>query len=138
MTGPLVTLATAATLWLAAVPAGAGAQERPSNASAAPGRLALGLHHRHAPGTDPLAPERAAIRAAARRSRWREGAVIGAVVFGTTGVVLAGGFCGANDSASANGCTAEILGGALLGGAIGGVFGGLIGAQIHRSDQSQP
>jgi hypothetical protein len=48
--------------------------------------------------------------------------------------VLAAGFCGANDSASANRCTADIVGGTLLGVAIGGVFGGLIGAQIHRGE----
>jgi hypothetical protein len=90
---------------------------------------------------DPLAAERVAIVAAARRSRWLEGGIVGAVAFGVTGGVLAAGFCGADDSAggaSANGCTEEILGGGLLGAAIGGVIGGLVGSQIHGGPRLEP
>ena len=69
------------------------------------------------------------IRAAVRRSHWREGAIVGAVLFGAAGAYVGGGICGANDRAS---CTGEIIGGGLLGAAIGGVAGGLIGAQIRK------
>jgi hypothetical protein len=79
-----------------------------------------------------LAPERAAIRAAVRRTRWREGAVVGAVVFGAAGAVLAGGICGAASEVASGSCTEEIFGGGLLGAVTGGVVGGLIGAQIHK------
>jgi hypothetical protein len=70
-----------------------------------------------------------AIRAAVRRSHWREGAIVGAVLFGAAGAYVGGGICGANDRAS---CTGEIIGGGLLGAAVGGVAGGLIGAQIRK------
>jgi hypothetical protein len=84
---------------------------------------------------DPLAAERAAIGKAVRRSRWLEGAVIGGVVFGAAGGVLAAGFCGADDSAQGaaqDGCTEEILLGSVAGAAVGGLLGGLIGSRIRR------
>lgn len=83
----------------------------------------------------PLAAERAAIRAAARRSYWLEGAVAGGLVFGAAGAVMAGGFCAADDRAGGaafGGCTDEIIGGGLLGAALGGVLGGLVGSRIHK------
>ena len=85
--------------------------------------------------SDPLARERAAIREAVRRSRWLEGAVIGGVVFGAAGGVLAAGFCGSDDSAQGaaqDGCTEEILLGSVAGAAVGGLVGGLIGSRIRR------
>ena len=85
----------------------------------------------------PLATERAAIRAAARRSYWLEGAIAGGVVFGVTGAVVAGGLCGADDSAGGaafGGCTDEIIGGGVLGAALGGVLGGLVGSRIHKHE----
>jgi hypothetical protein len=85
----------------------------------------------------PLAAERAAIRAAARRSYWLEGAIAGGVVFGAAGAVVAGGFCAADDRAGGaayGGCTDEIIGGGLLGAALGGVLGGLVGSRIHKHE----
>ena len=85
----------------------------------------------------PLAAEGAAIRAAARRSYWLEGAVAGGLVFGAAGAVMAGGFCGADDRAGGaayGGCTDEIIGGGLLGAALGGVLGGLVGSRIHKHE----
>jgi hypothetical protein len=69
------------------------------------------------------------IRAAVRRSHWREKTIVGAVLFGAAGAYVGGGICGANDRAS---CTGEIIGGGLLGAAVGGVAGGLSGAQIRK------
>jgi len=120
-------------LCLAFAPGSLGAQAQESRwqpvpvPSIAPGvpYPALGI----ARGASPLAPERAAIRAAVRRSHWREGAIVGAVPFGAAGAYVGGGICGANDGAS---CTGEIIGGGLLGAAVGGVAGGLIGAQIRK------
>ena len=83
---------------------------------------------------DPLASERTAIAKAVRRSRWLEGAVIGGVVFAAAGGVLAGGHCGADDSAEGaaqDGCTEEILLGGVAGAAVGGLIGGLIGSRIR-------
>jgi hypothetical protein len=127
-------------LSIAATPPALGAQAleargrpvpRPSIAAMRYSALALGP----ARAESPLAPERAAIRAAVRRSRWREGAIVGALLFGAAGAYVGGGICGADDGAggaASDGCTGEIIGGGLLGVVVGGVAGGLIGAQIRK------
>jgi hypothetical protein len=125
-------------LWIAATPLSLGAQALethrrpvPSLASIRYAPLALGP----ARGESPLAPERAAIRTAVRRSRWREGAIVGALLFGAAGAYVGGGICGADDGAggaASDGCTGEIIGGGLLGAVVGAVPGGVIGAQIRK------
>jgi hypothetical protein len=77
---------------------------------------------------DPLAGERSALRAAAGRSHWREGAVVGGVAFGVGVGYVAGGICGANEEAS---CTENVIGGGLAGAAVGVLIGGLVGYLIH-------
>ena len=127
-------------LWLLLAPASVRAQGPASRRLPAPETahaVAASLYPvpRAAYTDSPLAAERAAIRAAARRSYWLEGAIAGGLIFGATGAVLAGGFCGADDRAGGaayGGCTDEIVGGGLLGAALGGVLGGLVGSRIHK------
>jgi hypothetical protein len=125
-------------LSLAATPAPVGAQDRASPRQP-PSliRVAASLSPtlRAPRAAAPLDSERAAIRAAVRRTRWREGLIAGAVVFAVVGGYVAGGFCAADDGATgaaSNGCTEEILGGGVAGAAVGGLIGGLIGSRIGR------
>lgn len=131
-----VVLLSALALWLP--PTLPGAQQRSAGFEEASLESVAGRAGRQ---PERLAAERAAIVAAARRSRWLEGAIVGGVAFGVTGGVLAAGFCGADDAAggaASNGCTEEVLGGGLLGAAIGGVIGGLVGSQIHQGPRHAP
>jgi hypothetical protein len=118
-------------IWLALTPVALGAQERVSDwqpASPTAPRVNLYPSHQlHFDGS-PLAEERAALRAAAGRTHWREGALIGGVAFAVAGGYVGGGICGANDEAS---CTEEIIGGGLVGAAAGVLIGGLVGSLIH-------
>jgi hypothetical protein len=137
------TIVPALLLCLAATPAALAAQDRgsppqPPSPSRVAGTLSPALRAPRAAA--PLDSERAAIRAAVRRTRWREGLIAGAVVFAIVGGYVAGGFCAADDGAtgaSSNGCTEEILGGGLAAAAVGGLIGGLIGSRIHRGPPQQ-
>ena len=120
-------------LWLVAAPATLQAQQLAAEWPAVVPRLAAGVYPLPLQ-PDPLTAERVAVRAAARRSRWVEGAVVGGVLFGVAGGFVAGGFCAADDSAvgaAVDGCTEEILLGGVAGAAIGGLIGGLIGSRIR-------
>ena len=128
--------------WLLLAPAALRAQGPASHRLAPPeaAHAVAGSLYPARPGArteDPLGAERAAIRAAAQRSYWLEGAVAGGLVLGAAGAVMAGGFCGADDRAGGaayGGCTDEIIGGGLLGAALGGVLGGLVGSRIHKHE----
>lgn len=128
--------------WLLLAPAALRAQG-PASPRLAPPEAAHGVATslypapRGARTEGPLAAERAAIRAAARRSYWLEGAIAGGVVFGAAGAVVAAGFCAADDRAGGaayGGCTDEIVGGGLLSAALGSVLGGLVGSRIHKHE----
>jgi hypothetical protein len=125
-------------VWLGMAPLSLAAQEHSAHPISYRPPPVVGAHQAlHAASADrSLAAERLAIRTAIRRrSRWREGAIVGAVVFGAAGVVVGGGLCGADDSAagSANdGCTGEMIGGGLIGVVVGGVAGAVVGSQIHK------
>ncbi len=117
-------------IWVASTPVALGAQDPVSAwqpASHTARRLNL-YPARQLRFDDPLAAERATLRAAAGRSHWREGAVVGGVTFAVAGGYVGGGICGANDEPS---CTEEIIGGGLVGAAVGVLIGGLVGSLIH-------
>jgi hypothetical protein len=119
-------------LWVIATPGSLDAQAQESHWQPMPVPAITAMQYPARQTTrreSPLAAERAAIRAAVRRSHWREGAIVGAVLVGAAGAVVGAGICGAAEHSS---CTGDILGGGLLGAAVGGVAGGLIGAQIGK------
>jgi hypothetical protein len=121
----------AAGIWLASTPVALSAQERVSGGEpTSPTALRVNLYPSLQFHFDdsPLAAERAALRAAAGRTHWREGAVIGGVAFAVAGGYVGGGICGAHDEAS---CTENIIGGGLVGAAVGVLIGGLVGSLIH-------
>jgi hypothetical protein len=94
-----------------------GMSSRPSDPAAA---MATRQALPHASNLFPKAPDH----------RW-EGVVVGGVVLGLAGVVVASSFCD-HDGQQQDNCAYRVVGSGLVGAVIGTVVGGLIGGLIPK------
>jgi len=62
---------------------------------------------------------------------WKEGGIVGAIVVGLAGAVVAGGLCG-NSETNQGGCSGTTAGALVVGGLTGFALGALIGGQFHK------
>jgi hypothetical protein len=69
----------------------------------------------------------------ARPTNWREGGIVGAVIFGLALASLAGGLCASSDTDQD--CTGATLLGAAAGGGMGFVIGALVGGLFPKGPQ---
>ena len=87
---------------------------------------------RFAPSFSPTLPA-ATVRARVERiqqTHWKDGAILGAVLGGSTLAYLAHGLCGLDEAD--RGCTGPTLAGATIGALIGGTIGALVGGLFPK------